>query len=747
MPLGDNRYLLFGLFLAGVAFILLAPVFWLHSEAPAANPSEHGQENADLYHRIYPSFHYGFGRLREGELPLWNPWQYCGAPYLADPANGVFQPLNALFLFLATERAMAVHAFLGLFLMGLFFVLCARAFDVHWVPAFFGAIAYAFSGASASIMSRPDQLNAMVWFPFLVWTLREFTREGRLGYALLGGLGGGLLLVSGSVALSIPCAVFAFAYMMFHGLARGETPGLPPRKRIWQGFFLAACFGLLISAAQSVPAIYWYRSLDVPREAFWRLHLAGETPARLRDLLSHWLMAVATPDTLPRVAYMGIGTLILLPAAFFHRGARKDVVFFSAAVLILAPAAVFGQHIAGGDWPWAALFFPSSFCLAALAAVGADRLLSAGRDPRSPLVWGPVLLALAIAVVVFLVSAAPTRGRLVLTILALIPVLIVRTRWLGAACGLILSGLLFVDLYSASANYYSHPFLDASSCYSAHAKMLKSAQEQAVDGRVFVAMQPLDRSISPNLGMVMGIRAAGGFEQPLPKDMSVWWRALIGQNPETCAIDSPLLNYMAVKVMLTGGECEEAAKESKSRWRPTYANSAVAMFANDSALPRAYWTPRWRAVRNVEEAITVLTAPEFDGARECAVQPPYNGLQELTAMVPAISPAEGPTWQAAPCSIRDETPERVAVSLQAPQPGIVVLSDAYAAGWQVHVDGKPARLLKTNGVFRGVAVSSGPHELVFVYRPWPVWIGLGITCLALMAWAAAGSRIALRRAS
>jgi hypothetical protein len=743
MPPSDNRYALFPLFCAGLVFVLLAPLFWLHAEMPAAGAAAGGPENADLYHRVYPAFHYGFGRLEDRQLPAWNPRQYCGTPFLADPAHGVYQPLNLVFLFLPTERAMAVQAFLGLFLMGAFFVLCARAFEVHPVPALIGGIAYAFSGASAAAMSRPELLSAMTWLPLVMWAGREFVREGRYAMAAAGGVALAGLVLSGSGPLTVAGAVLAGSCVLFHALTRGE--GLPVLEfRRWsQGVLLAMAVAAALSAAQWLPALFWWRTLDAPGAAFWRFQMAGEIPARLRDLPVHWLMAMARPDTLPRAAYVGIATLILIPAAFFHRAGRRDAVFFALAALACYVTAVAGQGWSEGRWPVAALLLPGSFCLAALAAIGADRLLITGRDPRSPLVWGPALVALAIAAVVFYVSAAPVRGRLLLTVLALLPVLVVRARWLGTLCGVAISALLFVDLYSASTNYYPHPYLDAPACYAKHARILDAAQEQALDGRVLVAAYPPKKALTPNLGMITPLRVANGTQIPLSKDWAHWWDAMGGPHDPAAAVASPLLNYLAARVVLAQGDIAPATDgTAPARWRAVHTDDDVTMYLNDAALPRSYWTPAWRAVRNVDEAIAVLTTPEFDGARECTVEPAHGELEELSAAVPVENSGERPDWRAAPCTVRDESPERVVISVTPPQPGIVVLTDTFAPGWKATVNGHPAHIIKANGVFRGVAVSAEPNEIVYEYRPWPVWAGLivslaGLALLTLGAIAAA----------
>ncbi|HPA40971.1 MAG TPA: hypothetical protein PKV69_03075, partial [Candidatus Hydrogenedentes bacterium] len=129
-------------------------------EAPVGKTVERAAENAELFHRAAPAMAYGFGRLREGTLPLWCDTQLCGTPWLADPLNGVFQPLNAVFLLLPSGPGLAVHAFLSLFLAGWLFTLFCRSLGARHVPAVTGGIVYAFGGASAAFMSRPETAAA-----------------------------------------------------------------------------------------------------------------------------------------------------------------------------------------------------------------------------------------------------------------------------------------------------------------------------------------------------------------------------------------------------------------------------------------------------------------------------------------------------------------------------------------------------------------------------------------------------------
>ena len=62
-------------------------------------------------------------------------------------------------------------------------------------------------------------------------------------------------------------------------------------------------------------------------------------------------------------------------------------------------------------------------------------------------------------------------------------------------------------------------------------------------------------------------------------------------------------------------------------------------------------------------------------------------------------------------------PDRTEVEVDNKQPGILVVHDAYYPGWVAEIDGRPARILRTNVLFRGVEVGEGRHLVVFRFEP------------------------------
>jgi len=125
MSEGQKPYSLTLLFGICVTLVLLGPLFWLHMEMPENKPPLRAVENGDMWERVVPATAYLHETMQQGILPLWNPYQFCGAPFLNDPRHGFFQPLSWVFPLLPPSQALALHAFIAMMLMGLFFLLYA----------------------------------------------------------------------------------------------------------------------------------------------------------------------------------------------------------------------------------------------------------------------------------------------------------------------------------------------------------------------------------------------------------------------------------------------------------------------------------------------------------------------------------------------------------------------------------------------------------------------------------------------
>lgn len=80
-----------------------------------------------------------------------------------------------------------------------------------------------------------------------------------------------------------------------------------------------------------------------------------------------------------------------------------------------------------------------------------------------------------------------------------------------------------------------------------------------------------------------------------------------------------------------------------------------------------------------------------------------------------------------------ETHTRVAVTLDGVSKGILVLADAFFPGWIASIDGKPARVLAVDVLYRGVEIPEGAKEVVFEYKPTQVRVGLIVSAICAVA--------------
>ena len=69
--------------------------------------------------------------VKHGSFPLWNPYQFSGQPFFANPQHGMLYPLNCLFFLFPFDMAFNAIIILHFFLGGLFTYLLLRDLKVN----------------------------------------------------------------------------------------------------------------------------------------------------------------------------------------------------------------------------------------------------------------------------------------------------------------------------------------------------------------------------------------------------------------------------------------------------------------------------------------------------------------------------------------------------------------------------------------------------------------------------------------
>jgi hypothetical protein len=88
---------------------------------------------------------------------------------------------------------------------------------------------------------------------------------------------------------------------------------------------------------------------------------------------------------------------------------------------------------------------------------------------------------------------------------------------------------------------------------------------------------------------------------------------------------------------------------------------------------------------------------------------------------------------------------RLELSVEAPEPAMVVLSQSYYHRWHAYVNEKPVRIWRANHAFQAVQVPAGQSTIKLVYEDSALRWGGVISCLALVGcaggWLMAGKRL------
>src|SRR5919202_957002 len=286
----------------------------------------------DAATQYYPWYYFLGESLWSGQIPAWNPYQFSGTPFAADPLSGwSYLPAMLLFTFLPLVAAVKGLMFLHLLLAGLFTYALARALRIGIPGAFLAAIAYEYSGLFyVQNTCCLQYIGVMAWLPLAILGAELAMRSSRWSRR---GLWWG---ISGLALSQMLAAWFVqgsyYALLALGGYIAYRTLISPP-KAIHHGIWgrvlglvvhggVVVVFGLCLAAAGVLPRLE-YNALS---------NLAGGYPAGISVRggwsIEDWVLLLE-----PGVWYAGLAVLALALVAPLVACKRFAVPYFGALSL------------------------------------------------------------------------------------------------------------------------------------------------------------------------------------------------------------------------------------------------------------------------------------------------------------------------------------------------------------------------------------------------------------------------------
>jgi hypothetical protein len=692
----------------------------------------------------YPVAHYAQESFHHGEVPLWNPLNNCGVPFLAQWNTSVCYPLSLIYLLLPLPWSLNFFGFVHLVLAGVGMYFLAYHWTHNRLAASLAGLAFAMNGLMLNCLLWTSNLAALSWQPLVVLaTWQAWQRGGgrRIAWAALAGA---MQMLSGAPEIII----FTWALLAVLWLGEWRCQGL----LFWPSFRRLAGIALLVAglaAVQIFPFLDLLRHSErgtafveadqwsLPRsglanfivpqfhssqalldtyhlpDQYWTksyylglavLVLAGIGVWRGRRLQTWWLFGATVLGLILALGNDGFVYAWLkhvVPAIGFARYPIKFIALPIFAIPLLAAYGfnalqpgigdIFRRERRAVGW-WSGLLL-----LAALAILAAARWLPrAGIDESWSATWHSALLRM-----IFL-------GAFFGVVMAWLPA---RTPRLSCLLGVAILALVGLDLATSAMRL--HPTVTARVYGPLEFNM--SRLPRLGESRAWVSLQSesmLDQIGTTNpVTYCIGIRGAlfennnlldaipkvDGFCSLKLKDTADVISILGG----THALAEPLADFLGVAQMNTPDNL--FAWQTRTNFLPPITAGQRPSFAGET------------------ETLKAIGANDFDPRR--SVYLPPNVAAEVTATNFCRAEILATQWSA----------QRIQFSVQAAAPAMVVVAQSFYHDWQACVDGQPVKIWRANQAFQALEVPAGQHEVLLIYQDRPFQVGAVVSGLTLAA--------------
>ena len=690
----------------------------------------------------YPVAHHAHESFWHGEIPLWNPLNNCGVPFLAQWNTSVCYPLSLVYLLLPLPWSLNIFCLGHLVLAGVGMYLLAYRWTQNRLAASIAGLAFGLNGLMLNCLLWTSNLTAMSWQPLVILCVERAWQRGGSRRIALAALAGAMQMFSGAPEIIIFTWVL-LAILWLCEVRRESVPLWLSMRRLTATVVLVAGLALVqilpfldllthsnrdasYAAADAWPLPVWgLANLVVPQfhasqSVLGTYHLHGQ----------YWTKSY----------YVGVGVLSLALIGLW-RERRFRTWWLGGAALAGLMLALGNAGVVYG-WlkqivPWVSVArYPIKFVALAvfaiplLAAFGFNSLQSGAvatsrRRERSLILTGVLLLMLAVGTLcaarwfpkqeeIWPVTWQSALSRMILLagfIGGFIALLRVRTA--RARCLLAVAVVALVGLDLATAGMRLHPAVATRAFGPMEFNM--SFRPRLGESRALVSRQAerlLDRAgtadlvaycvgirgaLFKNNNLLEGIPKVDGFcSVQLKHQAEIYFVLTAGTN----SLAEPLSDFLGVAQVTAPDNF--FAWQSRSNSLPLVTAGQRPAFASDT------------------EILKAVAADDFDPRR--VVYLPAGVQTEVGATNGSDAKIISAQWAA----------HRIRISVEAATPAVVVVAQSFYHNWRASVDGHPTPIWRANHAFQALEVPTGRHEVTLVYQDKAFQLGAIISAIAVL---------------
>jgi hypothetical protein len=705
-----------------LSLLVLALVFYGLSLRSWANfPYRPGGQVSDFTITFWPNIHYIQRAVAEyGEYPLWRSSIFSGSPFDVDPQSGLWYLPNVIFFFLPITQGFNLLFLLHSLLAGVGLWNWSKSTGTSDQGAFIAAVAYMFAPRMMAHLGfgHVGLFYAAAYIPWIMWAAR-YLASGQGRYAGVVGLGLGMQMIA-HIQLAVYTGALAGLYIVLQ-----QWPQV--RRMEWKAALLRLIgplggfpLAFAVAAVQLFPLLRF-----APYSGRAQMAVAGPVASALP---ARYLMGLILPDHngfADFMVYVGAPLLALSMFSLIRADSRRwwMAIGLMAAYAVgpgIGPLGALLLRVPLLNWlrAPARIWFLASAVIPLLAGWGYDYLRmvghSASRKAKRRLLsfgiiafiwlllggyWATTGLmpgnlvqfgigaSLTVGLVLLIMESrlAPSLGFLALTSILLgdlwgMDLTLIEGRspeWVfgDQSLALELAGRIGDDLERVYSPSYSLP------------RQLSARYEiQTVDG-----VDPLYMAAYDDFMQVASGITRGYYSSVIP--------AMEGGAPvETAnqaAMPNPsLLGLLSAKYVATEFPLQTQGLNLIGLFGSTH------LYENTLSLPAAFFVRRALPVASIPEALAALTYLDVS----------------IEALVEGGTFTVNPdfAWQV---QWRARSPDRMELQVETERKALLVISQPWYLDWTATVDGKPARIYRTDAVLMGIMLDPGMHRLVMAYRP------------------------------
>lgn len=707
----------------------------------------------DVITQIFPWKKLTIESLKFGKWPLWDPYNFSGAPHLANFQSAVLSPFNFLFFLFPFLDAWSLLVLLQTILAALFTFLYCRKMGISQLGSSLAGLSFSFCGFLVVWLLYGTLGYAILFLPLALWALENFFEKKKFSHWLLLIFSLTLSLFSGHIQTSL--------YLYLAVLVYTFTSFFLKRVNLKILFLISLAFfvSILLAAPQLLSTIEFYQfSSRQGRMSFENLKSSAIPPFYL-------LATLLAPDFFGNPvtrndwygyyaewsSFAGVWPLVLAVLGLFLAKKKNwpilSIGLLSISLALFTPISFLlwktGLPVFSNSNPARSIVL-LSFTIAVLSGFGFDAFVKLYPKKIKKKSFTPLLIFFFAFLILWLFVFKNRMGLSFIWPNAQTKVslrnLILPSALFLAGSGAIFLGLLKKDF--AKVIPYILLFLTFFDLFRFARKWTPFEPKDLAYPRVpvlefFSEKQGIDR----NFGLFgMEVNTTFGFYSPQgynPLNLSRYGE-LIDMARETHLVKRyriearletrekntlKLLNLLGIKYLFYDAVDPKSpfvfpVWEHQEGFAEIYNDGHYLIFENKNVVSRPSLFYQYEIVEKDEEIIKRLFSSDFSLEKslilkekpEIDISPQGEGGVELI------------DYQ------RNSSRFRVFTS----KPALLLLSDNFYPGWKAFVDKKPVKIYRADYTFRAVSVPEGEHEVEFSYQPESFKWGLRISMVTVV---------------